>query len=78
MWNTISMEFDKVGKYLYEVRLLYHLKTEKYFMNCDFMRIHQHFTKSHQVVFFPSLDHGSAQGSTQALVLQISCPQSLK
>ena len=42
------------------------------------MRIHQNFTKSHQVVFFPSLDHGSAQGSTQALVLQISCPESLK
>ena len=42
------------------------------------MRIHQNFTKSNQVVFFPSLDHGSAQGSTQALVLQISCPDSLK
>ena len=42
------------------------------------MRIHQNFTKSNQVVFFPSLDHGSAQGSTQALVLQISCPESFR
>ena len=40
--------------------------------------IFENLSKSHQVVFFPSLDHGSAQCSTQALVLQISCPESLK
>ena len=47
-------------------------------MSCDFLRICQNLPKSHQVVFFPSLDHGFAQCSTQALVLQISCPESLK
>ena len=47
-------------------------------MNRDFLRICQNLPKSHQVVFFPSLDHGFAQCSTQALVLQISCPESLK
>ena len=79
MWSTISREFDKVGKHLYEVRLLCNLTALKnVFMSCDFLRICQNLPKSHQVVFFPSLDHGSAQGSTQALVLQISCPGNLK
>ena len=47
-------------------------------MNRDFLRICQNLPKSHQVVFFPSLDYGFAQCSTQALVLQISCPGNLK
>ena len=79
IWSTISREFDKVGKHLYEVRLLCNLTALKnVFMSCDFLRICQNLPKSHQVVFFPSLDYGFAQCSTQALVLQISCPESLK